>query len=150
MINFPTKPRVLMVPPEVTYLPDGMGPNSNGLNAKVGGLADVLAALISALYNQGADVHVALPDYRSIRHILQTFDQGRLYWAVDQAMQFYIPPAQVKKQQIKRIMMQSASQFNHRVTAQHYINLYKKCCSDLWSISKELHKQIKEAYKTSA
>jgi len=66
MINSPTKPRVLMVTPEVTYLPHGMGQNSNGLNAKAGGLADVSAALISALYHQGADVHVALPDYRSI------------------------------------------------------------------------------------
>jgi starch synthase len=61
-----TNPRVLIVTPEVTYLPDGMGQNSNGLNAKAGGLADVSAALINALYNQGADVHVALPDYRSI------------------------------------------------------------------------------------
>jgi starch synthase len=66
MINFPTNPRVLMVTPEVTYLPHGMGQNFNGLNAKAGGLADVSAALISALYNQGADVHIALPDYRSI------------------------------------------------------------------------------------
>ncbi len=61
-----TNPRVLMVTPEVTYLPDGMGRHANGLNAKAGGLADVSAALISALYNQGADVHVAIPDYRSI------------------------------------------------------------------------------------
>ena len=66
MINSTTNPRVLMVTPEVTYLPHGMGRNSDGLNAKAGGLADVSAALISALYNQGADVHVALPDYRSI------------------------------------------------------------------------------------
>jgi len=66
MINSPTQPRVLMVTPEVTYLPHGMGQNSNDLNAKAGGLADVSAALISALYNQGADVHIALPDYRSI------------------------------------------------------------------------------------
>jgi starch synthase len=66
MINSRTNPRVLMVTPEVTYLPHGMGQNFNGLNAKAGGLADVSAALISALYHQGADVHVALPDYRSI------------------------------------------------------------------------------------
>ena len=66
MINVSTNPRVLMVTPEVTYLPDGMGQHANGLNAKAGGLADVSAALISELYNQGADVHVALPDYRSI------------------------------------------------------------------------------------
>ncbi|MEJ2040955.1 MAG: glycogen/starch synthase, partial [Desulfosarcinaceae bacterium] len=31
-----------------------------------GGLADVSAALISALFHLGADVHVALPDYRAI------------------------------------------------------------------------------------
>ena len=66
MINVSTNPRVLMVTPEVTYLPDGMGQHANGLNAKAGGLADVSAALINALYSQGADVHVALPDYRSI------------------------------------------------------------------------------------
>jgi starch synthase len=59
-------PRVLIVTPEVTYLPDRMGNLSNYLTAKAGGLADVSAALISALFQQGADVHVALPDYRSI------------------------------------------------------------------------------------
>ena len=61
-----SNPRVLIVTPEVTYLPDGLGDISNGLNAKAGGLADVSAALIGELYRQGADVHVALPDYRSI------------------------------------------------------------------------------------
>jgi hypothetical protein len=59
-------PRVLIVTPEVTYLPDRMGNLANFLTAKAGGLADVSAALISALFNQGADVHVALPDYRAI------------------------------------------------------------------------------------
>lgn len=60
------KPRVLIVTPEVTYLPDRMGTLANFLTAKAGGLADVSAALISALFHQGADVHIALPDYRSI------------------------------------------------------------------------------------
>ena len=59
-------PRVLVVTPEVTYLPDGMGNMANHLQAKAGGLADVSAALVSALFEQGADVHVALPDYRAI------------------------------------------------------------------------------------
>jgi starch synthase len=59
-------PRILIVTPEVTYLPNGMGNIANLLSAKAGGLADVSAALISALFEQGADVHVALPDYRSI------------------------------------------------------------------------------------
>jgi starch synthase/alpha-amylase len=59
-------PTVLVVTPEVTYLPEGMGNMSNQLTAKAGGLADVSAALISALHDLGADVHVALPDYREI------------------------------------------------------------------------------------
>ena len=59
-------PRVLVVTPEVTYLPEGMGDKSHQMRAKAGGLADVSAALINALYRQGADVHVALPDYRTL------------------------------------------------------------------------------------
>jgi starch synthase/alpha-amylase len=62
----PRNPRILIVTPEVTYLPDGMGDIANSLCAKAGGLADVSAALISALFDQGGDVHVALPDYRTI------------------------------------------------------------------------------------
>jgi len=59
------KPRILIVTPEVTYLPEAMG-NMSNYSAKAGGLADVSAALISALFDLGCDVHVALPDYRSI------------------------------------------------------------------------------------
>lgn len=61
-------PRILVVTPEVTYLPDRMGSFSHYLTAKAGGLADVSAALVSALFEQGADVHVALPNYRAIFH----------------------------------------------------------------------------------
>ncbi len=61
-----TSPRILIVTPEVTYLPDRMGSIANYLTAKGGGLADVSAALVKALSDQGADVHVALPDYREI------------------------------------------------------------------------------------
>jgi len=59
-------PRILIVTPEVTYLPNRMGSFANYLTAKAGGLADVSAALVSALFEQGADVHLALPDYRSM------------------------------------------------------------------------------------
>ncbi len=59
---------MLIVTPEVTYLPQRMGNFSRYLTAKAGGLADVSAALVSALFDEGADVHVALPDYRSIFH----------------------------------------------------------------------------------
>jgi ADP-glucose type glycogen/starch synthase len=68
------KPRILIVTPEITYLPDGMGNLSNILRAKAGGLADVSASLVSALFRQGADVHVTLPHYRRMFHV----DVGKL------------------------------------------------------------------------
>ena len=43
-----------------------MGNMANYLTAKAGGLADVSAALVSALFDLGADVHVAIPDYRKL------------------------------------------------------------------------------------
>jgi len=61
-----SNPRILIVTPEVTYLPDNMGNIANYLKAKAGGLADVSAALINALFDLGADVHVALPNYRAM------------------------------------------------------------------------------------
>jgi starch synthase len=67
-------PRILIVTPEITYLPAGMGNMADALSAKAGGMADVSAALVSALFEMGADVHVALPHYRRMFHI----DVGRL------------------------------------------------------------------------
>lgn len=64
-----TNPRILIVTPEITYLPQGMGNMSNQLSAKAGGLADVSASLVSALHELGADVHVALPHYRKMFHV---------------------------------------------------------------------------------
>ena len=61
-------PRILIVTPEITYLPPGMGNMANYLAAKAGGLADVTSALVSALFEQGADIHVALPHYRQMFH----------------------------------------------------------------------------------
>ena len=99
---FPPNPRILIVTPEVTYLPEGMGAVSNGFSAKAGGLADVSAALISALFEQGADVHVALPDYRAIfgtglapfilkalRTIRRRIPDERIHLAEDRAF-FYL------------------------------------------------------------
>jgi starch synthase len=95
-------PRILIVTPEVTYLPNGMGNIANHLTAKAGGLADVSAALISALFDQGADVHVALPDYRAMfsdhlpailrkemKTIRSRMPNERLHLAEDRAF-FYI------------------------------------------------------------
>jgi len=95
------EPRILIVTPEVTYLPGRMKSFSNYLTAKAGGLADVSASLISALYNQGADVHVALPDYRGIfqnrlapflekehRTIRKNMPGDRLHLAEDRAFYY--------------------------------------------------------------
>ncbi len=67
-------PRILVVTPEITYLPSGMGNMANRMTAKAGGLADVSASLVSELFELGADVHVALPHYRRMFHV----DVGRL------------------------------------------------------------------------
>ena len=61
-------PRILIVTPEITYLPEGMGNLSGRMSAKAGGMADVSASLVGALFDLGADVHVALPHYRRMFH----------------------------------------------------------------------------------
>jgi len=94
------KPRILIVTPEVTYLPEDMGKASH-YSAKAGGLADVSAALISALFDLGCDVHVALPDYRSIfdgystkthnrelEKIRKRLDEERIHLAADRAFYY--------------------------------------------------------------
>lgn len=68
-------PRILVVTPEISYIPRGMGNMASMLTAKAGGLADVSAALVGTLFDQGADVHVALPHYRRMFHV----DIGRLF-----------------------------------------------------------------------
>jgi ADP-glucose type glycogen/starch synthase len=75
--------RILIVTPEITYLPQGMGNMSNVLRAKAGGLADVSASLVSSLYKLGADVHVALPHYRRMFNI----DVGRM---IDSELRVYL------------------------------------------------------------
>ncbi|WP_020587279.1 glycogen synthase [Desulfobacter curvatus] len=93
----PDRARILIVTPEVTYLPEEMG-SCAGYSAKAGGLADVSAALISALFDLNCDVHVAIPDYRSIYHaystqkhdlevekIRQCLNEKRIHFAADRA-----------------------------------------------------------------
>jgi len=53
MANARRNPRVLVVTPEVTYLPDRMGNLASFFTAQAGGLADVSAALVTALFDQG-------------------------------------------------------------------------------------------------
>jgi len=103
MDNVKSNPRILIVTPEITYLPDGMGNMANKLKAKAGGLADVSAALVNALFQEGADVHVALPNYRAmfkseyypsllpqeIRSIRDKIPEERIHLAADRAF-FYL------------------------------------------------------------
>ncbi len=62
-------PRILIVTPEISYLPEGLGNLADHMHAKAGGLADVSSSLVKSLYEAGADVHVALPNYRRLFHI---------------------------------------------------------------------------------
>ena len=59
----------MIVTPEITYLPEGMGNLAGKMSAKAGGMADVSASLVAALHHLGADVHVALPHYRRMFHV---------------------------------------------------------------------------------
>ena len=71
METFLANPTILLVTPEVTYLPRGMGDIADNLSAKAGGLADVSATLISALFEQGADIPCGparLPKHVRCRH----------------------------------------------------------------------------------
>lgn len=52
-------PKILIVTPEVTFLPDRMSSRNER------GVADMSLALVKALHNIGADIHVAIPEYRS-------------------------------------------------------------------------------------
>ena len=84
-------PRILIVTPEITYLPSGMGNMANKLTAKAGGLADVSASLVAALFDMGADVHVTLPHYRRMFHM----DVGRLISEELRVYQSKLPHARI-------------------------------------------------------
>ena len=96
-------PRILIVTPEVTVVPQGMGPGSHGISARAGGLGDICSAQIHALYERGVDVHLALPNYRNvfkisaqrmpgidIRRRQRELPQNRIHLAQDRS--FYYHP----------------------------------------------------------
>ena len=67
MISGPSaQPRILFVTPEVVFMPEGTGNNTDYINTNIGGFGDLLAGLISDLFNLGVDVYVVQPDYRRI------------------------------------------------------------------------------------
>ena len=55
-----------------------------------------------------------------------TYDANGLFWAMDQAMDFWALPADVRAAEISRIMTESLKRFNHEECAREYITLYEK------------------------
>jgi len=66
MSNYSTHPRILFVTPEAAFMPEGGGSGKYFLRAGAGVFGDFPAELISDLFELGADVHVAQPDFREI------------------------------------------------------------------------------------
>lgn len=94
-------PRILIVTPEISYLPGELGNLADHMRAKAGGLADVSSSLVKSLYEAGADVHVALPNYRrlfdidpcklqdqELRHYHSKLPSDRVHLAEDRVFYF--------------------------------------------------------------
>ena len=71
-------------------------------------------------------VHLDVDKKTGNGFVFKFYDSGGLFWAIDQAMQFYQLPKKVKVRQIRRIMKESAATFTHANTARQYIELYEK------------------------
>lgn len=61
-----SRPRILFLTPEISQVPSGMCNGAEHIRAKAGGMADISASLVSQLYGQDADVHLAVPHYRNL------------------------------------------------------------------------------------
>ena len=58
--------RILLVTPEISFIPRNMGKIATILQVKGGGLADISSALVNELFSRDMDIHVAIPHYRRI------------------------------------------------------------------------------------
>ena len=58
--------------------------------------------------------------------VFDTYDAGGLFWAMDQAMAFFMQPREIREREIRRIMSESLRRFNHEECAKEYIKLYEK------------------------
>ncbi len=70
--------------------------------------------------------HIDVSNNTGNGFLFKYYDSIGLFWAIDQAMEFYYLPEEIKDRQIKRIMNESVASFNHSVTARQYIDLYEK------------------------
>jgi starch synthase/alpha-amylase len=93
--------------------------------------------MIAPLYGSLPVVHDTGGIHDTIQHldilsdtgngfVFKTHDANGLFWAIEQAMNFYALPPKIRQRQVKRIMVQSAETFNYDATAQRYIELYEK------------------------
>jgi ADP-glucose type glycogen/starch synthase len=60
-----TRPRILYLTPEISRISPLMCPGAERLRVKSGGLADISATLLENLIRDGADIHLAIPNYRN-------------------------------------------------------------------------------------
>ncbi len=60
------RPRILLVTPEVAYVPETMTADARRVHAKAGGLADISALLLDGLRKRGLDIFLAIPHYRTL------------------------------------------------------------------------------------
>ena len=66
MTNDSIQPRILLITPEISLVPDRSGENSGYLNFRSDGFVGFLSHWLDDLYAWGADVHIAQPNYRSV------------------------------------------------------------------------------------
>ena len=55
-----------------------------------------------------------------------TYDSNGLFWAMNQAMEFWHLPPETREREIARVMRESAERFNHQECARRYIELYER------------------------
>ena len=77
MSNFSTRPRILFVTPEATFLPKRTGNCAYYMGACSGFFGDFPAQLINNLINLGVDVHVAQPDYRKLFEMVSQYEPAK-------------------------------------------------------------------------
>lgn len=58
-------PRILLVTPTIGFVPEGMDPNARWIKMRADANGDPCAAVFGALFDVGAQAHLALPNYRS-------------------------------------------------------------------------------------
>ena len=58
--------------------------------------------------------------------VFDNYDSNGLFWAMDQAMDFFHQGAELRAREISRIMTESRRRFNHEACAKEYIKLYEQ------------------------